>query len=85
MGDPDVIVLDSDDDARPAKRQRTFSSDDEVQVIERPDKPVHAPDGPEAALAEGDDLLMTRFVGEVNFSVITVAKAASFAQYVNEC
>lgn len=61
----DLTLSESEEDFRPAKRQRVLSTEDEVQVIEEPVRPASTPSGPEANLADGDDLVITKATGQV--------------------
>ncbi|KAK9918955.1 hypothetical protein WJX75_008283 [Coccomyxa subellipsoidea] len=60
----DLTLSDSDQDVRLVKRQRRSLSDDDVQVIEKPEVPTPAVSGPEPALGD-KDLLITRATGPV--------------------
>ena len=60
----DLTKSDSDEEVRPAKRQRRSSPDDDVQVIEKPATQAPAAAGPEPTLGE-EDLLITRATGPV--------------------
>lgn len=65
----DLTKSDSDEEVRPLKRQRRSTSDDEVEVIEKPATPAPAVIGPEPALGDGD-LLITRATGSVCLAVL---------------